>query len=159
MMKLIVKKGDLFTPHFKRRVIAHACNAKGVWGSGIAPEFKTRYPWAFDAYASHCKHYGKEVVGMGQLILDPNDTTNKADAVGCLYTSYGYGQNKDNADTILANTALAVEDLLKRAHPHSFEIHTPKINSGKFAVPWERTEAIINSVLSRYNHTWIVWEL
>lgn len=156
MTKLVIKKGDLFVPHYRRRVLAHACNAKGVWGSGIAAEFKTRYPWAFEAYEANCKQNKKAVMGTAQLI-DLQD--GKTDPVGCLFTSYDYGKKKDDVHTILRNTETAVEHLLQQVHPHSFEIHTPKINSGLFEVPWHETEAVINRVLSRYNHTWIVWEL
>ena len=47
------KKMSLFDAP-ENSIITHACNAQGVWGSGIAKEFKKRYSNAFEVYYEHC---------------------------------------------------------------------------------------------------------
>ena len=51
MIKTI--KADLFT--INADAYAHGCNVQGVMGSGIAREFKDRYPAMFKEYRSYCQ--------------------------------------------------------------------------------------------------------
>ena len=75
--------------------------------------------------------------------------------IGCLFTSKRYGKAKDSADQILANTGPAMEDLLKSFREYNkTEENTNKIagirmcqiNSGLFAVPWEKSKAVIEDL-------------
>lgn len=151
---IIYKKGNLFDVPKQNTLLVHAVNCKGVWGSGIAVEFKTRFPKSFEDYARLCNNYGDDLIGNGFHYYVPCDDDQ---AIGYLFTSKGYGENKDSENLILKNTSKAVEMLLGLTLPTT-EIHSPKINSGKFAVPWEHTEPIINNAILASGHTWIVWE-
>lgn len=142
------QNGDLFTAP-QNSILVHACNAKGVWGSGIAKEFKKRFPIAFEQYKQYCKTTEiKIVVGSCKLIFD------ESNYIGCLITSNGYGKFVDTPEQILKSTAKAFEHLLSQID-ESIEIHMPLINSGLFAVPWKSTEEILNTILQTRKCT--VW--
>jgi len=55
-MQIEYRKGKMFEHDFskdyEKRVIMHGCNKQGVMGSGVAKEFKQRYPEAFERYRS-----------------------------------------------------------------------------------------------------------
>lgn len=74
-------------------------------------------------------------------------------------TSDGYGSQRDPEDKILLNTENAVESLLCQMSIKGLtEVHSPKVNSGLFGVPWEKTEKIITEQLERFSGVnWTVW--
>lgn len=154
MGKLKYNEGDLFHQKGKNRVLVHSCNCKGVWGSGIAKEFKKHYPDAFESYEKVCKMYGKNLLGTYSASYEDENYTF---GVVNLFTSDGYGQNRDSEKDILKHTARAIDFMLK-VIPEHIEINSPKINSGKFRVSWEKTEAVIKECLKKTNHTWNIWE-
>lgn len=153
------KKGSLFealTSDEKDVVLAHACNCKGVWGSGIAVEFKARYPEVFAEYAALCAKDGDNLLGG----FSEHKATN-GDTILCLYTSRGYGDWVDVGGIILDATHSALRKYLaSHADPN---IHMPKINSGRFRVPWNFTEGILQEYLhmssvAGTNLRFTVWE-
>lgn len=137
------KKGSLFDAP-KETILVHACNSKGVWGSGIAAEFKKRYPAEFLRYERLCK-YGENILGTGPIYSN----------VGCLITSSGFGNSLDTKDEILVHTTLALNNLCERGPG---PIASNKFNSGLFKVPWEETEKILNVFVKKYNLDWTVYE-
>lgn len=94
---IIYRKGNLFEGAPADAVLAHACNAQGVWGAGIAAEFARRFPEQYQEYRDECARVinPRNLVGYGMLI----------GRVGCLVTSYGYGANKDSEEQILSATS------------------------------------------------------
>lgn len=62
--------------------------------------------------------------------------------IGCLFTSKGYGRNVGTEQSILENTRLAVEDLIKQ-NTGKLPLHMCKINSGLFGVDWNKTKGIL----------------
>ena len=52
-MSLTIVKQDLFT--FEADAYGHGVNAVGVMGSGIAPEFKKRWPDMYEEYRKLCQ--------------------------------------------------------------------------------------------------------
>ena len=135
-------------------MIIHACNCDGSWGAGIAKAFKDRYPEAFDEYKDHCDKHGEALIDSAQLI-PPAQEGKAKHFVGCLYTSRHYGRKKDKPARILEATAPAMVDLLKQVddwnakHEESErvgEVRMCKINSGMFAVPWEKTKQVLEGI-------------
>lgn len=135
--------------------IMHACNAQGVWRSGIAAEFATRYPDAYAEYRKRCAVGARmdlPLTGKCFAISDDPHT------VICLITSQNYGIKVDPPEQILVQTTLALEKLFDvyppiegyRARPPA-DLWCCKFNSGLFRVPWERTEAILEVFAQRYN--------
>lgn len=137
-------KGDLFELAPKGAYLAHACNCQGVWGSGIAVEFRKRFPDEYKDYVDLSLTYDEFLVGkfkdFGQVV--------------CLFTSYDYGQNKDSVSNILKNTESGLKMI---SNTPIKELHMPKINSGLFGVPWEETEAILKKFDGKLK--FVVYEL
>jgi ADP-ribose 1''-phosphate phosphatase len=135
MGKVTTVKGNLFDAP-KGSILLHACNCRGMWGSGIAKEFAKRFPEAYVQYKERCETYGHGLLGTCFLIPAGDYT------VGCFFTSVDYGKLVDSPEEILDATKTAVADLL-RWNPDKKEVHTCKINSGLFRVPWQNTKKIL----------------
>jgi ADP-ribose 1''-phosphate phosphatase len=140
MGKVTTIKGNLFDAP-KGTIIAHACNTKGVWGSGIAKEFAKRFPVAAAIYRKHCLEHGSSLLG-SCLLIPAGDYT-----IACLFTSKNFGAYVDSPDSILTNTFSAVMDMILQNGGEK-EIHMCKINSGLFNVPWKDTKKLLKSIES-----------
>jgi ADP-ribose 1''-phosphate phosphatase len=144
---VIEKVGDIFDAP-DDTVIIHACNCVGSWGAGIAAAFRTRYPKAFEIYKDHCKTYNPDQLIQRALLIPPKDSKQKH-WVGCLFSSKRYGRGKDSPQQILDATAPSMLDLVEQmseAGEEIREIRICQINSGLFAVPWEHSRAVIESL-------------
>ncbi|KAG7088960.1 hypothetical protein E1B28_012905 [Marasmius oreades] len=137
--KLTHVKGDLFSAP-PGSILVHACNTVGSWGGGIAVAFKDRYPSHFEVYKAHCEDHGPETL-IGTCLLLPGEVHD----VACLFTSRAYGKRKDKPEQILAATKMAVLDLV-RQNTGDKGLHACRFNSGKFGVPWEETEQILQEL-------------
>lgn len=135
MGNVITIKGNLFDAP-KGSIIIHAVNCMGVWGSGIAKEFAVRFPKSRDLYTKLCLEYGPSLIGTCFLVPAGDYT------IACLFTSKNYGQFVDSPDKILKATETAIADLI-RQNVDLKPMHTCKINSGLFRVPWPKTKAIL----------------
>lgn len=147
MGKVTTFKGNLFDAP-KGSIIIHACNTKGMWGSGIAKEFAKRFPVAYQAYRNECLSKGASLIGTCLLIPTKNYT------IGCLFTSKNYGQFVDSPDKILKATKTAVEDLILQNKDKN-PMHMCKINSGLFKVPWQDTKKILKET----GEDFVIYEL
>jgi ADP-ribose 1''-phosphate phosphatase len=153
-MSIVYKKGSLFDAP-KDSILVHSCNAQGVWGSGIAKEFKIRFPESYEMYHLGC--LDEDATGLGILLPEENGYR-----VGCLITSKNYANKKDSIDVILNNTEAALQMFFTTQLLGSKdEIHSCKFNSGLFGVPWEKTEKILLDIMKEIGYTkeWTVWEL
>lgn len=151
------RKGNMFVEAPQGAILTHACNGVGKWGSGIAAQFAALYPNAYKLYSYSCEKNLAEgnKAGYGFLISAEVE-------VGCLVTSHRYGPWKDSPSKILKQTESALRDFLNSKYmKDGMEIHSPKINSGLFAVPWEDTAKIIEQELKACGKDikWVVWEL
>lgn len=148
----------------KDAIIIHACNAKGMWRSGIAAEFAQRYPNSYSSYKLFCKEWDMlrgTSLGKGRLSTRPFDEDHY---VGWIVTSQEESSNPDSPDQIKINTTLALVDLCKSIYNYlnlndleSITIYSPKFNSGLFHVPWTESELILKTVLFDYPRiNWVV---
>lgn len=135
MSKITTIQGDLFTAP-KGSIIVHACNTKGVWGSGIAKAFASRFPKAREEYSKLCQEKGPSLIGTC-LLIEAGDYT-----IGCLFTSKNYGAFVDSPQKILEHTQTAMADLIAQ-NTDNKPIHMCKINSGLFNVPWPDTKKVL----------------
>ncbi|MCJ1394641.1 ADP-ribose 1''-phosphate phosphatase [Xylographa bjoerkii] len=135
-----------------------ACNCRGVWGSGVALEFKKRYPQAFEVYHEECntpssEFHQKSLLGTA-LLIPPQDedlatTADEGHWIACFFTSVDYGKKVSSELVILESTKKAMADLQKKmkfwkAKGQEFgDLWAVRINSGKFGVPWDRTKRIL----------------
>lgn len=141
-------------------ILVHACNCEGKWGSGIAVDFKKKFPRAHAAYKELCKEHGKQLVGSASIYVGGSDIV-AHQRIGMLYNSVGYSAKRDSEKKILKNTILSVTSLLYQL-PAGIKVHSPLLNAGKFGVPWEKTEFIIETLLEKANPqniSWTVWKL
>lgn len=153
MGKLVYKKMSLFSAP-EGSLLVHACNCKGVWGSGIAKKFKELFPSAYRLYSEGCENLG--LVGTSHLYT-AGDINGKVYWIGNLLNSSGYGATLDTEDEILVNTVLAINNLCYNLEKNELTtVYSNKFNSGLFKVPWEKTEAIIKVFSDRYNLTWVI---
>lgn len=135
-------------------ILVHACNAKGVWGSGIASEFKKRFPSSYEKYKNYCYNFGGLATS---IVFEENNYF-----ICNLITSSGFGKYVDDEDSILVNTTLALNKFLEQEYLGHFSkrtIYSNKFNSGLFNVPWEKTEKNLKVLVERYNVEWVVCEL
>lgn len=142
MAKVTTIKGNLFDAP-KGSIIIHACNTKGVWGSGIAKAFAHKFPKARDIYAQVCQEKGASLIGTC-LLIPAGDYV-----IGCLFTSKSYGQFVDPPAKILKATETAVADLI-RQNVDGKPLHACKFNAGLFRVPWPKTKAILKATDSEF---------
>lgn len=145
-------------------VLAHACNARGVWGTGIALGFMRRFPDAYRMYSKYCRTAHQDCAGHALLI---NAGGIPAREIACLITSVDYGANRDSEEKILKQTRRAMVELEEALESYDYfdskagqlnciEVYMPRINSGMFAVPWEKTEAILQELVGKLPRRYIV---
>lgn len=153
-LRLTETIGDIFAAP-SNALIIHACNCEGSWGAGIAAAFKQHYMGAFKVYAGHCKQNGHELFGKALFISPQKLDKRKQHFIGCLFTSRSKGKKKDPPSAILKATKPAMEDLLQQvdkwnsSHANEEavgEVRICKINSGLFAVPWNETKELMESI-------------
>lgn len=146
------EKGSLFeVPKFS--YLVHACNTQGVWGAGIAKEFKKRFPDSFKHHKAALSMYP-----IGSAVICPEENGHR---VVCLLVSHGIGGNKDKKASILKHTMWALEDFREQVEERNqyLPIYSNKFNSGLFGVEWDRTEAILKDVLKYSGLKWTVREV
>jgi ADP-ribose 1''-phosphate phosphatase len=150
-LQLTYHKGDMFADVPRGTVLVHACNTQGHWGAGIAKAFKQQYPKAYADHHTFCaKDHNKSSpvpTGTAQL-LAPRDG-DKQHWIGCVFTSAKYGKGKDKPDMIIRNTAKSMPmllELISQVDDQVAGIRLCKINSGKFGVPWEKTEEVLKNI-------------
>lgn len=144
--------GDLFDAP-DGSVLIQACNCKGSWGAGIAKAFHTKFPKAFEVYRRHCQEGRAKLLGTA-LLIEPTGASAEARNlfIGNLFTSVSFGRNKNEPAEILASTETAMKDLLKQVAKHAkgggkiSELRMCRINAGLFAVPWEDTRKILETI-------------
>jgi len=151
------RRGDMFKGAPKDAILCHPCNTQGTWEGGIAAQFAEKYPDVYNRYTD--LYYGVSD-------YDLEGTYALFDNILCIFGSKGFGYPKDDAETIIENMEDALNSLgedLKEGYldDHNItEIHSPKINSGLFGVPWTYTEVVINNFLKENpGIRWVVWEL
>jgi ADP-ribose 1''-phosphate phosphatase len=147
-IELIEQKGSLFDAP-AGAILLHACNCVGSWGAGVALGFKNRYPLAHCEYLMLCRDARPDdIVGTTALF---REGCGKDHIIGCLFTSRGYGRNKDSKQQIVEATKKCFIDLLdkisKSDHFKNRQIWMCKINSGLFGVPWKETKEVIESII------------
>lgn len=145
-MALKFIRADLFSAtsaNNKITILAHACNPFGLWGAGVASQFRVRYPVAYKHYVDHCRQ-NEDV--LGTCFLAPSGIGNIT--VACLFTS----DFSNSPSEIISYTEQALLDLARQVEA-SIDvekdennlpvINMPQINSGIFNVPWEMTETAL----------------
>lgn len=157
-------KGNVLNSSNLQRIVIHSCNCRGSWGGGIAYQLAQRYPKAEQVYRNICEKYNERL--LGKCLLIPSFESENL-IICCLFTSTYGGSVHDQQSSILENTLLALDrlrniiyrkpnflednvdkklDILMRnldENLSNYNLEMPKINSGIFGVPWEKTEQLL----------------
>lgn len=144
------RKGDMLKNMNQEDIFLHACNTKGVWGNGIARQFRIKHPTAYEAHKNMPNR-----LGTGYVLED------RGFKIACIMTSKGFGAYVDTPREIVMNTYNALIDMFSKIKEKELTIHSPKINSGLFKTPWQKTKKALVKACedSGKNIKWIVWEL
>lgn len=121
-------------------IIVHGCNARGVMGSGIALEVKTRYPAAYEKYVAF-----KDLLVLGSIVpveVEPN----KWIVNGITQDGFGrdgrkYVDYQAIADVFLHTVEL--QQMLKNNLPIAF----PRIGAGLGGGNWSVIKTIIDETV------------
>ncbi len=151
---ILYQAGSLFNVP-KGHLLGHACNCQGNWGRGIATEFAKHYPNAYLGYKLYCENKVEDILGKAQIFNAVKGFDSESHNILCLMTSDKESHEHDPVESILKNTYSAIKDYYDRYRTFFDVIHLPKINSGKFEVPWEETEKVLNEFPDL---KFIVWE-
>lgn len=142
-MPIVLKKGDLFSANAE--IIAHGCNCRGGFGSGIAGQIAKRYPKARDEYLRKFNTDGWKL-GEVQLvqISDAFYIANMAtqDAFGYTGGQYGSYEAIDMClELLISNVATAST---------KYSIAMPRIGSGLAGLEWPKVQDILIKIALRY---------
>ncbi|KAK4149780.1 hypothetical protein C8A00DRAFT_46672 [Chaetomidium leptoderma] len=166
-IRITDRTGDLFSAP-PNTLLIHACNCVGSWGGGIALAFRNLYPEEFKIYRAHCARSTPAQLRGTALLIPPQSSSSSSSQergrgsgsghyIGCLFTSRGYGASRDAPGRILGATAPAMRELMRLVVKHEEEEETGgvggigevrmcRINSGLFAVPWERSKRAVEEM-------------
>lgn len=153
------RKGNLFDAP-AGAALMHSCNCQGSWSSGVALTFKQKFPAAFKAYEKHCLDVRPRWFNeRSPLVGSQYSVWSSGSLIVCLFTSDKYGSLVDPPEMVLDATRKALNEFLNSENAKLVtEIHLPKINSDRFRVPWEQTEAILKELAASSGKKWIIWE-
>lgn len=148
-LDIVEEIGDLFDAP-TGSILIHACNCAGNWGAGIAKEFKTLYPKAFEMYKSHCDNHTADSLLGTALVIPPCEVAERCSQhyIGCLFTSKFTGRQKSPRSQILAATDASMRELLAIIETYNdmTGVYMCKINSGLFRVPWRETKEVLEGL-------------
>jgi ADP-ribose 1''-phosphate phosphatase len=149
--------------------LIQACNCQGSWGSGVAAAFRANFPVGYKDYSNHCRKHlptdfrkRSSLVGTSFSSWDHMKTKEKEPMflLISLFTSNHFASRVDSPEAIVKATDSALAQLVQDPNLKTItEIHSPKMNSGLFNVPWEMTQEVIEKYLPSLNKKFIVWEL
>lgn len=142
MIKYI--QGDLFDS--KADIIAHGCNCRGGYGSGVAKTMAQKFPKAKSYYLEKYDEDGWDlgdvqfvtVVG-GKIIAN------------CATQDEYYPRNKCHADYPAIRKCM--EQVRDFAKANGYSIAIPKIGAGLAGGDWNTIEGILKDVFANYDIT------
>ena len=137
-------QGDVLSGH--EDIIAHGCNCKGGYGSGVAGAIATKYPRARRYYLDK---YDEDGWKLGEVQFVPQ--WNGKIIANCA-TQLDFG---------LPGLVLADYEAIKQAmtkvkqyaHDNRLTLAIPKIGAGLAGGDWNTIENILNEVFSDYDVT------
>lgn len=137
-------QGDLFTT--KADIIAHGCNCRGGFGSGVAGQIASRY--------SKAKHYYLDKFDEDGWYLGDIQPVLQSDGkyivnCGTQFTYLPRGIRHADYDGI----RLSMERLLKFAKDKGLSVAIPKIGAGLAGGDWTVIEKILKEIFTNYDIT------
>lgn len=137
-------KGDLFDS--KADVLAHGCNCRGGYGSGVARTMALKYPKARHYYLDKYDEDGWEL-GDVQFVTVVGGKI----VANCATQDEYYPRNKCHADYLAIRKCM--EQVRDFAKANGYTIAIPKIGAGLAGGDWNIIEGILNDVFKDYDIT------
>lgn len=158
MNKVIYKNTDLFTAIGNNTILIHTVSVRPKQDTNeYTAKFKELFPVCFNDYLYTSELYKSK--RMPNSLLGKSFWFGYPDSkqrVAFFYVSKKFGKWQDGPNFIVRNTETAVRTFLSNL-PESIEIHSSKLNSYNFKIPWRATEKIINNILKDYpRHRWYI---
>lgn len=161
------KVGDLIEAARAGEVmaIAHCCNCQVNMGSGIAPQIRLAFPWAWEADQETTKGDYKKLGTFS--VGDPYATDyNDGPLVYNLYGQFGYGKRKYGGRDLDYNALYdalkgMAEDLLMydSGDHESFPVGLPMLGAGLAGGDWKIIEVMIERTLVAAGHDVTIYKL
>ena len=153
---ITIKEGSLFDA--TEGVICHQVNCKGNMGRGIAKQFQTLFPAAFDEYVRTCHSVAPSSFLLGKIVVC-RETINPI-----LYTCSMFAQDDWRGHNVCNTNYPAFRECCGRIkqfqidNSYSLVIHMPYlIGCGLGGGDWPIVYSIIEEELCDYNV--ILWKL
>lgn len=137
-------------------IIVHGCNAKGVMGSGLAKQIKSKYPKAFADYKQHLSRRGPTSPSLGSVIFS---NVNNQLIIANAITQENYGRDKSVVYVDYGAIESTFEIISSIAKMVGFHLHYPMIGAGLANGDWNRIDKIIDSVLDSHEIERTLWTL
>jgi O-acetyl-ADP-ribose deacetylase (regulator of RNase III) len=137
-------QGDLFDTDAE--VIAHGCNCKGGFGSGVAGIMARKYPKAKHYYLDKHDEEGWKL-GDVQFVRQWNGKY----IANCATQDAYYPRDRVHADYNAIRASM--EKVKEFAKSKNMKIAIPKIGAGLAGGDWNIIEKILNDVFSDYDVT------
>ena len=132
-------KGDLFQT--KAQIIAHGCNCRGGFGSGIAGIIARDYPSVRAAFLQKFNTSGW-TLGEIQAVKEKDKTF-----INCAtQLEFGGGARFGKVYVDYDAVKQCMEKVLDYKKTHGGQVAIPKIGAGLAGGDWEKIEKIINDV-------------
>jgi len=146
-------------------VIAHCCNCQVNMGSGIAPQIRLAFPWAWEADQETEKADPKKLGSFS--VGDPYATGyNDGPMVYNLYGQFGYGKRKYggrdlNYDALYDALAGMTKDLygLDKGDHEELPVGLPMLGAGLAGGDWDIIEMMIKKTLVAAGYHVIIYKL
>jgi O-acetyl-ADP-ribose deacetylase (regulator of RNase III) len=132
-MKIQYKFGDMFASDEK--VIIHGCNARGVFGAGVAATMRRLHPAIYDAYMAHTP-YG---LVLGRVIWAESNGL----LIGNAITQDGYGRNKEIVYADYAAIRVALRSVNETVAGRFETVGMPMVGAGLANGDWTIIAKII----------------
>lgn len=147
-MPLIFKKGNLFDS--KCDIFVNACNKVGVMGTGIALEFKKRYPKTYKEYVQKCK--SNDTLYSWDLFEEEDKI------IMCFYTKEHW-RDKSELKTIEYGLETLQDNLLENPSlTEQYSYAFPALGCGHGGLAWSDVKALFIKYLSNVPNTIEVYE-
>ncbi len=141
-MTFEIVKGDLFDPSHNFNALAQGVNTRGIMGSGIAVEFRQRFPAMYEGYMDECYTYSSVLPGLLHCWYDDDGGVPvERPAVYNLFSQVHPGDNNASMKLLERATYLMkveAEDALEVFGAYDVLEGSEDLTDGKYRVglPW-----------------------
>lgn len=142
-----IVRQDLLT--FKEGIIAHGCNAQGVFNSGIAKQIRQRYHMAYSDYLYRYKVFGLQ---LGDVVF--SQVSSKLTIASCVTQEY-YGRDPDVVYVDYEAVGNCLKVVVDRAIKDQAPLAFPYIGGGLGNGDRDVLMAIFRSATENYEQSFL----